>query len=481
MPTTLHAVPVLPLPGFHPRHLPLLGVLALSSLVQAGAADAPAAPPAPAADAGQGGAPGVATDDRSRLEALERRLAQLEAAQHAHAVQVPAAAAGAGLQFGAYGEIKYGAIENPADGGAWQAGFDAGRLTLLPSYQFSDALVLRAEIEFEHGGIAFDDDDKLGGTVEIEQAYVDWTINEHLHWRLPGVDVVPFGYTNLYHEPTLFYSVDRNELANGLIPTTWFEGSTSIHGSLAGPVSYQFQISTSLVDDGSNVEAIPASGTPAPGYPPGIDGLHALTLSRSSTSENALESNEAGYALRLASTVPGVAGLAGSISGYLSPNIEPRAVIGQPKPGRCSLAMEDIEARYRPLVQGLELRAELVEIQFSRPGNLRANNDGDATDNVGRGMWGASGEIAWHWRPNSVFIDVVPFYRYTYEDFQEAGVEGTDPDAPTGAGRLQYHTFGVALFPIPELVIKADASIARNGSAGGPKDSRVLGGVGFFF
>ncbi len=420
---------------------------------------------------------------RTRRRRGCRRWRRASASSSTESAAAPAAAGETdhAFVFGAYGEIKYGVIQNPADGGAWQAAFDAARLTLLPSYQFSDRLLLKAEIEFEHGGISFDDDDKLGGTVELEQAWVDWSFGSHLHWRLPGVDVVPFGYTNLFHEPVLFYSVDRPELANGLIPTTWYEGATSIHGVLAGPISYQLQVSTSLVDDGSNVESIPDSNTPPGGYPAGIDGLHALTLSRSSTSENHLESNQLGYALRLSGSAPGVPGLNGSASVYVSPDIEPRASVGGPKPGRCGIAMEDIEARWHPHLDGIELRAEAVGVQFSAPAHLRANNDGDPTDNVGRGMWGASFDLAWHWRPGSVVADVVPFYRYTYELFQTAGYEGSDANAPTGAGRIQWHTTGVAVFPTPELVLKADAAIARDGTAAGAKESRVLGGVGFFF
>ena len=38
-----------------------------------------------------------------------------------------------GLSIGAYGEIKYGAIQNPVANGQWQNGFDAHRLVLLPT------------------------------------------------------------------------------------------------------------------------------------------------------------------------------------------------------------------------------------------------------------------------------------------------------------------------------------------------------------
>ena len=45
---------------------------------------------------------------------------------------------------------------------------------------------------------------------------------------------------------------------------------------------------------------------------------------------------------------------------------------------------------------GLELRGEYVRVGFGHPENLRANNDTDPTDNVGKSMYGYSGEIAYH-------------------------------------------------------------------------------------
>src|SRR6266852_7204260 len=127
----------------------------------------------------------------------------------------------AGLSIGAYGEIKFGTIQNPAANGQWQNGFDAARVVLLPTYAITDNIIFNAEIEFEHAGSGFDADDKLHGTAEIEQIWVDFKIIDQFNWRAPGIDLVPIGYINQHHEPTQFYSVNRPELYNGLIPSTW--------------------------------------------------------------------------------------------------------------------------------------------------------------------------------------------------------------------------------------------------------------------
>src|SRR6266702_3308973 len=126
----------------------------------------------------------------------------------------------AGLSIGAYGEIKFGTMQNPAAGGQWQNGFDAARFDLLP-----------------------------------------------------------FGYINQHHEPTQFYSVGRPELYNGIIPSTWKVPSTSVYGTITEDLKYQVMVSTSNEDFGDSFDNRTGAKTaPPPGtaYVAGIDGVNAL-------------------------------------------------------------------------------------------------------------------------------------------------------------------------------------------------------------
>jgi hypothetical protein len=173
-----------------------------------------------------------------------------------------------GLKIGAYGEVKYGGQQNPAANGQWQTGFDAARFVLTPSYQFNDNIIMNAEVEFEHAGTGFDADDKLHGTAEIEQLYVDFRIAPYFNIRAPGVDLVPIDWLNLYHEPTNFYSVQRPELDNGLIPSTWKAPAASIWGQIAEGLNYQFQISQALEDFGDDF-ALRTDANTVPPFPIG--------------------------------------------------------------------------------------------------------------------------------------------------------------------------------------------------------------------
>jgi hypothetical protein len=391
------------------------------------------------------------------------------------------------FKIGSYGEIKFGSQQNPGANGQWQNGFDMARLVLLPTYQVTDNIVFNAEIEFEHSGTGFDNDDKLHGTAEIEQAFFDYKIDDHFNIRSPGVDIVPISFNNLYHEPTLFYSVERPELANGLIPSTWVAPSTGVYGKIVDGLNYQFQISQSAEDFGDDFAHRGGNGAPTPGgYAPGIDGLNALAFSHAPLGNFTQLSNVIAYTGRLSYTPSFMPGFAGSSAVYYSPNVTPRGAYGDDGRllGSNAMTIFDTEGRYRVPNTGLELRGEYVYVNFSNPENLRANNDTDPTNNVGKDMYGYSGEIAYHIKTGTVLgndWELVPFYRYTHQNLQTGGLFGIDPNGVTGHGEQTFHDFGIAAFPSPNLVFKLDYTRIVDNSPTGAQSDRILGGVGWLW
>lgn len=395
----------------------------------------------------------------------------------------------AGLAIGAYGEFFFGGMQNPAAGGRWQNGFDARRFVLLPTYAITDNIIFNAEIEFEHAGSGFDNDDKLHGTAEIEQLWIDFKIVDQFNWRAPGIDLVPIGYINQHHEPTQFYSVFRPELYNGLIPSTWKVPGTSVYGTISENLKYQVMVSATNEDFGDSFDGRTAAKTvPPPGTPyfPGIDGSNALAFSNPPLGDFQQLSNTLAVSGRLDFTPTFLPGFGGSVSAYYSPNTTPRGAhddFGNFL-GKSSLMLFDAEFRYRVPDTGLELRGEYVRGEFGHPENLRANNDSDPTNNVGKTMFGYSGEIAYHIPMGTILNsdwEAVPFYRYTYQNLQTGGFAGTDANLPTGAGQRQFHTAGLAIFPSPKLVLKASYRRIIDKSITGALSDSFLGGVGFFF
>lgn len=396
-----------------------------------------------------------------------------------------------GLVMGAYGEFAFGARQNPDAFGQWQTGFDTTRLVLTPSYLFNDNMVFNGEIEWEHGGIAADADDKLTGEINIEQAWVDFRITPFFNIRAPGIDLVPIDWINLYHEPTRYYSVLRPELNRGLIPSTWRAPAASIWGQLMDGVNYQFQINTALEDFGGG--PITGAKTPLPfpiGYEAGISGIEAVRAARSPIGGFDQLSNYLGYIFRLSYAPAFLPGFDGGTSIYFTPSTTPRGAYSQLNGaplGRSSLTFIETDLRYHVPDTGLEFRWEFADILIGNPANLRANNDLDPFNNVGKSLWGASGEVAYH-IPLTPFFgpilgsnwEAVPFYRYTYQNFQTGGFAGTDFNFPLGFGRTQFHVGGLAIYPTPELVLKANYIRAID-ETGAISTNSVLGGLGFFF
>jgi hypothetical protein len=440
-----------------------------------------------------------------KLEAMERRMQSLEMELNQKearaAMKAPAnndlfgvaPSPVSGLKIGMYGEIKFGSVQNPAANGQWQNGFDMGRLVLLPTYQVTDNIVFNAEIEFEHGGIAFATDDKLGGAVEVEQAFFDIRFNDHFILRAPGIDLIPISFNNLYHEPTLFYTTERPHLANGLIPTTWYQPSAGFYGKIVDGLNYQFQISHSAEDFGDDFAHRGENLAPVPGgYAAGVNGADALGLARAPIGDFTQMSNQPAFAFRLSYQPSFIPGFAGSSAVYYSPDITPRGAYsdelledGTNRPlGKNAMTIFDTEARYRVPNTGLELRGEYAYINFSNPENLRANNDSDPTNNVGKDMWGYSGEIAYHVPLGNILgsdWEAVPFYRYTRQNLQTGGLFGIDPNGSTGSGDMTFHDIGVAVYPSPSLVFKLNYTKVIDHSPTGPMADKVLGSVGWLW
>jgi hypothetical protein len=392
-----------------------------------------------------------------------------------------------GISFGAYGEIRFGRLQNPAAGGQWQSGFDAARMVLSPTYAITKNIIFNAELEFEHGGIAVDSDDKLAGSIDVEQLFIDFKIHEQFNWRAPGIDLVPIGYINEHHEPNQFYSVNRPELYLGLIPSTWRVPATRAYGLLGNGLSYAVQISQSIEDYGDSFDKRTDANILAPGpYTGGFSVDNGLGLSRTPVGDFRQVNDTLAYAGRVDYQPPWLPGFAGSVSSYYSPNTTPRGAHADNGDalGKSSLTILDTEFRYRVPNGGLELRGEYVWVQFGSPANLRANNDGDDSNNIGKAMYGYSGEIAYHLPLGTILEsewEAVPFYRYTFENLQSNGFAGTDANAPIGRGQMQFHTAGIAIMPSSKMVLKLTYQKAISNDPAGVCADYVLGGVGFSF
>ncbi|SVE34441.1 uncharacterized protein METZ01_LOCUS487295, partial [marine metagenome] len=114
--------------------------------------------------------------------------------------------------------------------------------------ELSDWIHLNAEIDFEHAA----------QDMEFEFSYLDFLVSEKLNFRT-GVMLMPVGNLNEHHEPPLFYSVERPNFHDKLIPTTWQQGGFGIFGQLDDGVKYRIYFVNA-------VQSIGTGGTGSAGY-----------------------------------------------------------------------------------------------------------------------------------------------------------------------------------------------------------------------
>jgi hypothetical protein len=134
----------------------------------------------------------------------------------------------AGSAFGGYGELTLNVPSNAP------AVVDLRRFVLFFGHNFTDHIRFYSEVEVEHAVTSSADH----GEVEIEQAYLDGLLHPRINLR-GGLVLMPVGIINVYHEPPSFNGVDRPEVDQFVIPTTWREPGVGIFGELAEGLRYQ--------------------------------------------------------------------------------------------------------------------------------------------------------------------------------------------------------------------------------------------------
>jgi hypothetical protein len=154
---------------------------------------------------------------------------------------------------GGYGEIHYNDVDAD-DSSRSNTGTDIHRYVLFVNHEFNDRVRFYSEFEIEHGLVKDTADGSNGGEVEIEQAYVELDLNDN-HQAKAGLFLLPVGILNETHEPPTFYGVERNDVENIILPSTWWENGAAISGQYGNGISWDFAVHSGL--------AVPTSGSSA--------------------------------------------------------------------------------------------------------------------------------------------------------------------------------------------------------------------------
>jgi hypothetical protein len=273
-----------------------------------------------------------------------------------------------GLTIGGYAQIDY----NEPDGSE-PGNLDVHRLVLLFGYKFNEKVSFLTEVEYEHVE-----------EVYVEQAYLKYKANENFN-LLAGLMLVPMGIINESHEPTAFYGVERPNVDNYIVPTTWREIGVGISGKINNAsLKYQAYLFNGF-----------KSYTDGAGALRGSDGLRK---GRQKGAESVVSSPNLSTKL----DYYGILGLRIGLSGYFGKTQTDDTSIAGSDIG---ISMIGVDARYK--YNNLELRGQYIHTKLTdtEDYNLLTGKY------LGSEMYGLYGEVAYSFNLKGV-EKLTPFLRY---------------------------------------------------------------------
>lgn len=147
------------------------------------------------------------------------------------------------VTIGGYGEMHYN--NEKLDNQDANTQLDFHRFVLFFGYNWNEKWSFKSEVELEHNLV-----EEGQGALELEQAYVNYHHADYLGIQA-GVLLPSVGLINEYHEPPLFFGVERPEYHNRIIPTTWFGNGAAVYGNYSG-LDYKFTVLEGLNSDKFN-------------------------------------------------------------------------------------------------------------------------------------------------------------------------------------------------------------------------------------
>lgn len=318
---------------------------------------------------------------------------------------------------GGYGELHYNNLKG--EGGASDKDeIDFHRAILFLGHQFNDDIRFFSEIEYEHANT------EVGGVVELEQAYLEFDLNDRNRARA-GLFLVPAGIINETHEPPAFYGVERNPIEKDIIPATWWAGGVSLLGELGYGFSYDLAVHEGLKTSAAN--------------------QYKVRAGRQFTSEAVAKDPAITGRLKWTG-MPGVE-IAGTIQHQTN-----MTQSSDPTAGSANLY-------------------ELHGIVNKGPFGLKALYARWNLDGNGPAAIGADKQYGWYIEPAFRINEQWGLFARYNEWDNRAGVNGNT--------RKQQTDFGVNYWPHPDVVLKADYQIQDNDD-GKNQDGFNLG-VGYQF
>jgi hypothetical protein len=354
------------------------------------------------------------------------------------------------LTVGGYAQIDY---NQPVGGGTYNSGgLDVHRMVLMFGYKFNEKIQFVSEVEFEHVKEVF-----------VEQAFLQYEILPWLKFR-GGLMLIPMGIINEYHEPSTFNGVERPNLDNYIVPTTWREIGAGFSGVFpSAALSYQIYLTNGFksYDNGAT-----------------LSGANGFRKGRQKGAESFMNAPNLAFKVNYF----GITGLQLGFSGYtgltqssLYNGIEKSDVsaVAMADSSVVGLTMLGADARYN--IGGLQIRAQL---NYGWVSNTATYNEFTGSD-MGSTLSGWYAEVAYDvlHSVERFESELIPFVRFEQSN-THASVEGAT--TPNPALNRTDLTLGLGWRMVKGAMLKLDYQIFKNKGPGDP-GHQVNAGVAVWF
>ncbi len=346
-----------------------------------------------------------------------------------------------GVSIGGYGEMTVQDFKAQKDNGVASGKkreADFLRAILYAGFKFTDNILFNSEIEFEHattGGGA-----GARGEASLEFGYLDFFLAKPFGVRA-GLLLMPIGFINELHEPTIFHGSRRPNVESSIIPTTWRENGVGIFGEV-GPLSYRSYIITGLQ---AIKDADIAAGVKGP-----VQGFGASAPLRNARSKGAkTQAEDLAWVGRL-----DYKGFAGALLGvsYYSGKAGQNNTDADGQDIDAPVTLSDIHgsAEYR----GLELKVLYANGTIGDVSAINSKNSLSGDASVGERFYGGYVQVAFDVLSlmGSKYY-LAPFVRYEKYDSQQRVPAGF---LKNPANKRTEYTLGLTYKPYPNTALKAD-------------------------
>jgi len=392
---------------------------------------------------GQGSDAGRITELERRLEVLAGEIEKMKIGEAAVAAEEsengfgPAASkvyrSERGLSIGGYGEVRYQDFDSEES-----AELDLLRAVLYFGYKWNDRWLFNSEVEYEHAG----------EEVAVEFAYIDYLWRPQASFRA-GLVLVPMGFINELHEPTVFLGANRPELERRIIPSTWKENGFGLFGDV-GPFTYRTYL----------VNGFDATGFSAAGLRGGRqEGIEA-------------KADDFAWVGRLDYT--GAPGLLVGGSAYLGNSGQD---LESARGDAIDVGTAILEGHLEWRWQGLELRVLGVQAELDDVAELNRALSLTGNRSIGEKLKGYYVQLGYDvLSGRAAGKALIPYARWEAFNTQDAVPSGFRADL---ANDVETLTLGLAFKPLEQIILKTDYQNVDNGAGTGVDQFNVV--LGYVF